>query len=56
MRNERESNCRGVASVVIDEYSRFVGEREREGERKREITINECRTLKKEGTEAVRDR
>ena len=55
MRNERESNCRGVASVVIDEYSRFVGEREREGERERgregegerERTINERRTLKK---------
>ena len=38
MRNERESICRGALSVVIDEYSRFVGERESErgSERERE--------------------
>ena len=36
MRNERVSICRGVVSVVIDEYSRFVGERERGRERERE--------------------
>ena len=35
MRNN-VSNCRGALSVVIDEYSRFVGERERGGERVRE--------------------
>ena len=33
MRNGRVSICRGALSVVIDEYSRFVWEREREGER-----------------------
>ena len=32
MRNERVSICKGVASVGINEYSRFVGERERERE------------------------
>ena len=36
MRNGRVSICRGALSVVIDEYSRFVGERERERERGRE--------------------
>ena len=38
MRNGRESICRGALSVVIDEYSRFVGERESErgSERERE--------------------
>ena len=35
MRNKRESICRGVVSVVIDEYRRFVGEEERERERER---------------------
>ena len=51
MRNERVSICRGNVSVVIDEYSRFAGEREREweGGRERERTINEHRTLKTRG-------
>ena len=51
MRSKRESICRGALSVVIDEYSRFVGEREGERgrERERERTINERRTLKIRG-------
>ena len=36
MRNGLVSICRVVASVVIDEYSRFVGEREREKEKEKE--------------------
>ena len=48
MRNGRESICRGVLSVVIDEYSRVVGEGERERERERERgRERERRTLKK---------
>ena len=57
MRNERVRNCRGALSVVIDEYSRFVGERGRgregerervcEKERERERRMNERRHITK---------